>query len=374
VLQSLRQTYITSAAAGGAHNPGNDQVPNPLQSTSGALLPFQGVLGNATVTRNITYYPHLALYPNTINTDHGEANYNSMLLRLRHTYASGFMLDVNFVWSKSTDTTYTELQDSQGLSDTPGGVGPGPQYADLLHPGNDKKISFADIPQRLVGVVSYELPFGTNGRYELGNSIARAALGGWAIAGVVSLQGGFPLPASNNQCSGAINCRPNRTGEPFELPKSYQHWYDGKTSVTLPDGRVFTPCAQCFLKYNIGAFGGNIVPLSGGKTISDIYWSGNAAIDYGALRGPGRENVDLSLSRTFRLTEKIAFSFRANATNAFNHTQFLPGNYQMSLGGIVASSSTPGVSPGQGASNSYGTHGLQTFAPRQIALEGRIKF
>ena len=374
VRQSWRQTYITTAAAGGAHNPANDQVPNPLQTTPGTLLPFQGLLGNATIARNVTYYPRLALYPNSINTDHGEANYNSLLLRLRHTYANGFLFDANFVWSKSTDTTYTELQDAQSLSDTPGGVGPGPQYTDLLQPGNDKKLSFDDIPQRLIGLVSYESPFGSNGKYALGNPIARSVLGDWTIATVVTLQGGFPLPASNNQCNGALNCRPNRTGEAFELPKSYQHWYDGKTSVTLPDGRVLTPPAQSFLKYNIGAFGGNVVSLPGGKFIGDINWMGNAAIDYGTLRGPGRDNVDISLARTFRITERTSFSFRANATNAFNHTQFLSSNYQMSLGGIVSSSTTPGVLPGQGVSGSYGTHGLQTFDPRQIALEGRIQF
>ncbi len=374
VKQAWRATYIATAAQGGAHNPGSDLIANPLQPTSGQLRPFQGVLGNATIARNITYYPHLALYPNTINTDNGAANYNSLLLRLRHSYSSGLLLDINYVWSKSTDTTYTELQDSQGLSDSPGGGGPGPQYADLLHPENDKKISFSDIPQRLIGLVSYQLPFGSQGKYALSNPVARAAIGDWTIGTVVTIQGGFPLPASNNQCNGATNCRPNRTNEPFELPKSYQHWYDGKTSVTLPDGRVLTPCAQCFLKYNIGAFGGNVVSLPGGKSINDIYWSGNAAIDYGVLRGPGRSNVDLSLSRTFRITERTSFSFRANATNAFNHTQFLPSDYAMSLGGIVGSSTTPGVLPGQGVSGSYGTHGLQTFDPRQIALEGRIQF
>jgi hypothetical protein len=170
-----------------------------------------------------------------------------------------------------------------------------------------------------------------------------------------------------------MNCRPNRTGEPFELPKSYQHWYDGSTTVTLPDGRSLTPCSQCYLKYNPDAFGGNIVSLPSGGTVNDIYWTGNASLDYSGMRGPGRSNVDLSLSRAFTVREKVTLSFSANASNAFNHTQFLPNGYVMDLGGILATTGG-GSTAGQGASNVYGTHSLATFDPRQIVLEGRIQF
>jgi hypothetical protein len=43
---------------------------------------------------------------------------------------------------------------------------------------------------------------------------------------------------------------------------------------------------------------------------------GNSARDF--LDGPGMKNVDLSIRRAFRLSEKKTLEFRGDATNAFN--------------------------------------------------------
>ena len=40
------------------------------------------------------------------------------------------------------------------------------------------------------------------------------------------------------------------------------------------------------------------------------------------LRGPGTNNFDISLFKSFRLHERARLQFRAEAYNAFNHTQF----------------------------------------------------
>ena len=376
VTQAWRQTYISTAAAGAPDNPGTETVPNPLQPTSGSLLPFQGVLGDRTVTKNLTYYPYLSLYPDGMNLDNGVSNYNSLVARLQHSYAAGLFVEINYVWSKSTDTVYSALQDSQGFSDSGNGEGPSEEL-DLNNNAANKKISYADIPQRFVGVATYTLPFGKTGPFALNNKLGRAFLGDWKIGTVVTLQDGFPEPPTDGlytgSCSGAMNCRPNRTGEPFVLPKSYQRWYNGSTTITLPDGRSFTPCFQCFLKFNPDAFSGNVDVLPSGKAVPDIYWNGNAAIDYGGLRGPGRENVDLSLGRAFPLGEKMTFTFSANASNAFNHPQFYPTSYNNALGGIN-SVAEDGVALGEPLSNNYGTHNLTTYDPRQIVMEGRITF
>ena len=103
---------------------------------------------------------------------------------------------------------------------------------------------------------------------------------------------------------------------------------------------------------------------------------GNAAIDYNGMRGPGRNNLDLTLMRDFHIREKYSLSFRANVTNAFNHTQFTSGSYTMALGGIQTTNvPAQGLLIGEGQSAStYGSHGLPTFAPRQMILELRARF
>jgi hypothetical protein len=47
---------------------------------------------------------------------------------------------------------------------------------------------------------------------------------------------------------------------------------------------------------------------------------GNASRNY--MRGPGVENWDLSLIKNFPIREPARLQFRAEAYNAFNHTQF----------------------------------------------------
>ena len=370
VQNSWRQTYV---ATNGVDNPGNDLVPNPLQPASGALLHFQGTLGNRVIPSRLTYYPYLPLYSDSIQDDRETSSYNSLQTRLQRSFSSGFFLDVNYVWSKSIDNAFTELQDQQGFTDIAGGSAT--NGVDIKNLSNNKKLSFSDVPHRFIGLLTYDLPFGKGGLLELPNRAGRALLGGWQIGSVLTFQSGFPL-GPNNASTGSLNGRPNLIpGEPLVLPKSLQGWYNGSTTVTLPDGRKYTPCAQCYLKYNPDAFGGEVAATPNGSSVTNIYWMGNAAIDYGDMRGPGRSNVDLTLSRNFRLRENVTLSIRANVSNAFNHTQFLSNSYNTGLGGTVAvGTPATGLLAGQGSSNSYGTHGLNTFDPRQIILEGRIQF
>ncbi len=42
------------------------------------------------------------------------------------------------------------------------------------------------------------------------------------------------------------------------------------------------------------------------------------------MRGPGLQNVDLSLFKSIGLTETSKLQFRAEVFNVFNHANFLP--------------------------------------------------
>jgi len=377
-LNTWEQTYVATG-----NNPGNQQVQNPLQPTSGPLLPFQNGLGNSTISQDQALFPHLAISSAQLTIDNGNSNYNSLVVQVQHAFSSGFSVLANYVWSRSTDDTYTDLQDRQGFSDVNGGSGV--IEVDLSNPANNKKISFTDIPQRFVGVVTYKLPFGTNDKFAPSNATLRAITGGWSFGTVYKLQGGFPAPPDTGGLGG-MNGRGERTWQPLVLPKSYQHFYDGVTSVTLPDGRNYTPPSQTFLKFNPDAFAGRMIAVPSTATTTgnnpnplgiqqDIYWNGNAAIDYNGMRGPGVDNVDLSLSRNFRITERASFSFSAQMSNALNHTQFSSTGYNMGEGSpINVPVAGSGSTIGEPDAGNYGTHGLGTADPRQILFEGKIRF
>ncbi|HXS98779.1 MAG TPA: TonB-dependent receptor [Candidatus Limnocylindrales bacterium] len=374
VLANCRATYIASNAS---NNPCTANVPNPLQPKTGGLLPFVGTLAQANIPMIDTYYPYLPLLGDSVERDQGISDFNALKVRFRHTFAHGTLIDANYTWSKSTDTGYTALQDTQGFSDNVGSGGGGFNgVLDLLNWNNNKRLSYSDVPHRVVVTAIYELPFGQGHKIASQNAVARMIAGGWRLAPVYTWQKGFPLsPTGAN--GNSLDGRPNRNpGEPLVLPSSYQKWYNGKTSVTLPDGRTYTPCANCYLMYNPDAFIGQTLTTANGTPQSDLYWTGNAAIDYTGLRGPGRNNLDLTLSRDFRLKERYVFSFMANVTNALNHTQFRTGSYNMGLGGIqVSNVPAQGLLAGEGQSAAtYGSHNMNTFDPRQMVLELRVHF
>jgi hypothetical protein len=268
----------------------------------------------------------------------------------------------------------------QGFTDAAGG-NPGQAYnnVDQLSWNNDKKLSYSNVPHRVVVTGTYDLPFGKGRPFDPHNRVASMALGGWRIGGVYIAQMGFPLGVGglnggslDNRSD--INPAPN---EPLVLPQNLQGWYNGKTTITLPDGRQYVPCAQCYLKFNPDAFIGETLTTSTGAHQANLYWVGNAAINYAAMRGPGRNNLDFTLMRDFRLGEKYSLSFMANVTNAFNHTQFRPGSYNMNLGAVqVSDIPAQGIVAGeaQATTTSYGAHNLSTFDPRQMILEMRLRF
>ena len=203
-------------------------------------------------------------------------------------------------------------------------------------------------------------------------------MGEWRIGSVFTWQQGFPLsPTGAN--GNSLNSRPDRNmapNEPLVLPKNLQGWYNGKTSITLPDGRIYTPCSQCYLEYNPDAFVGETLTTANGGHQSNLFWWGTNAIDYGSLRGPGRNNFDMTLMRDFRIRERYTLSFSANVTNALNHTQFRPGSFNMALGSInVSAIAAQGVTAGEGQSAAtYGSHNMNTYDPRQLILEMRMRF
>jgi hypothetical protein len=70
---------------------------------------------------------------------------------------------------------------------------------------------------------------------------------------------------------------------------------------------------------------------------------GNAG--HNSLRGPGYFDVDMALSREFKLYEQLAFHIRAEAFNLFNHPNFgLPNaNISSSSFGQITSASDPRI-------------------------------
>jgi len=141
----------------------------------------------------------------------------------------------------------------------------------------------------------YAIPYGRGLKYGASiNKMADYAVGGWMISGIMTYYSGFPWqPTLENYGTGI---------QPNQGPNNRPNLGTGSVYAGALGNR-----AQWFKGGVGGAF---LFPAS--NTF------GNYPID--VLFGPQFIQQDLSLSKNFRLTEKVGFVLRTDARNAFNHT------------------------------------------------------
>jgi hypothetical protein len=108
--------------------------------------------------------------------------------------------------------------------------------------------------------------------------------------------------------------------------------------------------------FNPAAF----APIAPGYNPSDPY--GTTSRDF--FRGPGRTNLDLALSKTTAITERVNVEFRLEAFNALNHAEFANPNTTLTSGNF-----------GQVTSTTFGTPGVTALQTQRIVqLAGRLTF
>lgn len=230
------------------------------------------------------------------------------------------------------------------------------------------------MPHRAVLTYVYELPSGRGRAIDPKNRVLGAVIGGWQVSGVYTYQRGTPIVIGGAN-SNSLNGRPDvNTGQDRVLPKNLQGWFDGRTPVTLPSGRVITPPAFTYLKYNPDAFVGRTVTVANGSVQRDVFWYGNAAFTYSDLRNESLNNWTMSLQRTIQVRERYRLDIQAHAQNLFNHTQFSP-NYTTGLGGTeTLNNPSRGQLPGYGQASNFGTRGMATYDPRNIEVVLKLRF
>jgi hypothetical protein len=361
LLQAWRANYISRNGSG---NTGSDQVVNPFQPNPASLIPFAGNLGKATMPLDQTLWAYPYLGTQIIQQNRGFSSYHALQAAVHKDFAHGLIVGTNFASSKSLGV------DGGTTENNFAGEGTANTLPNLLNIRLDKRLSANDTPIRFAGYAVYDLPFGEGHAFSPTNRLARILISGYRISGTYIWQSGVPQQVSMGS---SLNGLPDRNGNvPLQLPKSFQHFYDGKTSIVLPySGRTITPCALCFLKYNSDAFKGRTVTAANGATIPDIYYFGNAYTNYGGLRTDPVDNVTASFEREFKFREKYVANFQINATNVLNHTQFGPSTYNGGLGSVQGGNT---INTGYGNNSSFGTHTNAALDPRLIEMQARFRF
>lgn len=241
--------------------------------------------------------PFAAGAANRILDDPASSKYDALQLQYRQRYQAGLTMTLNYTYGKArTDRYFISpdlTQDYRTLRDR--SLDWGPTAYDLRH--------------NFQTYWTYELPFGRNRRFGIGNAVLDQVLGGWSTSGILRIQSGRPFLLTsgrqtlNQQDAGVVlngisvkdlqamvNVRPGANGNVY--------YFDAR--VIGPDGRA-NPALIGF-------------PSTPGQQGQYVY-----------LYGPGLWVVDLGLNKTFSLGGDRTFNFESLFINAFNHRNPIVG-------------------------------------------------
>jgi hypothetical protein len=243
-----------------------------------------------------------------LSTNEANSHYNSLQIDLSSQVGKDLTLRAFYTLSRTIDPgAGNGGQDLQNVSNPYAGwlydVGPGGY--DRTH---NASVNFI-----------YDLPIFRHSEHRF----IKSTLGGWEVSGIVTITSGLPI---NPQLTGGQsgNALPNANNRPDQVasvsyPHSVGEWFS-TSSFALPA---------------VGAFGD---------------------AGHNSLRGPGRDNWNISLFKSFVLSETRGsrLELRVESFNTWNHTEFNQ------------------VSNGLGSSN-FGQV-TSAFDPRVFQLGGKIYF
>jgi hypothetical protein len=300
-----------NAACTSAANFLSFQVANPFQG----LIPLVPVMNGATIARAqlLRQFPQYQ-FVNDFRPLMGESKYHALQINLQKRFSDGLSGTFSYVWSKLMDTS---------------GVGNGAAFLDpsaiqdiYNYRRGEYSLSTLDVPHRVVGSFSYELPFGKNKPFGKNwGSLTNALLGGFQLSGTATWQKGTPILIIANGISeltaaltGSQNAvrRPNRVG-----PNTF-------------DIETFRANARAGLP---------VIDITAFAT-PNSFTLGNGSRTYDDVRRDNYRNFDLSLIKNFGFNDnRQKLQLRIEALNVFNLVVFgTPGNnINSSNFGIVTS-------------------------------------
>jgi len=202
----------------------------------------------------------------------GNSSYNGLWLTVKKRLSKGLVLDGSYTWSKSIDDNSRNVQ--------------GLVIQDSYNVRGDRGLSDFDARHHFVLSAVYSLPFSGNRLKE-----------GWQLSLIETLQSGNPLNfrLSNTSFAGAAVLRPN-VGAP--VITGYAPATNGSaTSVT-------------YIQNPTTAF------INQGTTPGTVLGFGN--LGRNAITGPGISNLDVSMKKSVRLTERLTWRIEASAFDLLN--------------------------------------------------------
>jgi len=237
----------------------------------------------------------------------GNSSYNALQVDVLRRFSRKLRFRANYTWSKSLDNN-SALTGAQSSNQAQ-------MVLNRFNLRQDWGPSALNVAQQAHFSASYELPFGQGQTWLAETSgLAGDLVSGWTLNTITTVASGFPFtPQVGSNVSGDGDTRnPDRPSLNPNFSGPIQRF--SPTQWFNPNASVFP-----FVSPVTGTYGN---------------------LGRGSLTGPGLAEVDASLFKNTKLTEKMALQFRVECFNMFNHTNFGTPN------AIVFSSGAPSPSAG----------------------------
>lgn len=225
------------------------------------------------------------------NTSIGNSSYNALWVTSNLRPWHGFQFNTSYTYSKSLDYT---SQNGQGVV-----------IQNSLNPAGDKGLSDFDARNRFSMNFIYDLPALRHSRF----------FEGWQISSIIQSQSGNPVNILANAngiagFTGLATLRPDLIG-PIQIvntpnPNGGITYFVG----SVCDPFTLAPGAQCPAGTTFA-----IPDVQGGT--SRVFHFGNFGRN--VIIGPGFNNVDFSLVKRTKITERFTHEMRLEAFDLFNH-------------------------------------------------------
>ena len=260
-------------------------------------IPSSSSLGAATIAQQQLLRPYprftnVALFRDNV----GNSKYNALAVKLEKPLSHGLTVNAAYTFSKLIDDASTVFSQTIFTGPALGNTG----AADAFNRHLEKDLSTGDIPRVFAIGWVYDIP-------------RLWKISGWQIGGLVRIQAGDTVPVlqatNNNSSLGFAVQRPNRVSDPNQL--------EGRTVAKYFNTAAFTAAPQ----FVIGSSSRNPV------------------------RGPGLQNADLMIGKTFHLFERATVEIRAEAFNVSNTPPLNDpsGSFGSAAFGSITSAGNPRV-------------------------------
>jgi hypothetical protein len=316
------------------------------------------------------------------------STYHGLQNELKIRAFRGLTADVAYTWSKALDNT-SEVFPSTGGNSTPISINP-------FDPNRGERgVSAQSYPHVVTTYWVYELPWKSNQQGFLGRM-----LGGWQISGTHRYQSGVVVtsvqntnngdsycdaPFNNNFIGATLDsCRPilSNPSAPFNTSGRYVNAtqvINITTCMSAAPSIVGTPACPFISPTDVHFIVNNtfaVNALCGGNPFA-------CAVGRNVTRTQPRNQVDLSLQKSFKLHERLSLILRGDALNVFNYQFYgVPGlnvnNRNASGLACPITPATPvncpGPSVGVPAPNTFGETFATTGTFRSIVISGHFTF